>query len=267
MSTYNNFEILLLVASEECCKKQAEEFLQVNDEGFEITDRQRKRMKQLIRKYSKKQKSKSSALTWKWIAIACLLSLSIALTACVSISELREAIKKFFLEWHEDFVAIGFGDNAPPTEYPDYETIMPGDQPSTGETPADTSDEDTTEETVTDPPTEILKKAYITYLPENYTYEIKVDTKYYYLVNYYLNENRIFSFTQNIIDDESYWTDNDTQTTYKTKINGNDAIVTERKEENNTYFIIWQDKEYKYTITGIFDNMEELIKVAESVKV
>ena len=38
--------------------QSAEEFLQINDEGFEITAHQRKRMKQLMRKYSKKEKNK-----------------------------------------------------------------------------------------------------------------------------------------------------------------------------------------------------------------
>ena len=219
MSTYNNFEYLLFVASEECSRKQAEEFLQVSDEGFEITDKQRKRMKQLIRKHSKKEKAKASALKWKWIAVACLLTLSIGLTACVSIPELREAIKKFFLDWKEDFVAVGFGDKTEQPEYPDYDIIMPGDQPSTNEIPSDNSTGDSTQETPIDPPTEILKKAYATYLPGEYVAEITDDTPYYYSVNYCIDGNLVFVLTQNVIRGELAWLDSENQIMYQTKIN------------------------------------------------
>ena len=266
MRTYNNFEFLLFSASEECCKKQAEEFLGVNDEGFEITNRQRKRMKHLLRKYTKKEKNKSTMLKWKWIAVACLLSLSIALTACVSIPELREAIKKFFLDWKEDFVAVGFGDKAEQPEYPDYEKIMPGDQPSTDEIPSDNSTGDSTQETTIDPPTEILKKAYATYLPGEYVVEITDDTPYYYSVNYCIDGNLVFVLTQNVIRGEFAWLDSENQIMYQTKINGYDAIILEEKDITGCYNLIWRDREYEYVIMGMFSNIQELTKTAEGIK-
>lgn len=267
MSKNNNFEFLLFTAADECSKKQAEEFLNIDDTGFEITERQRKRMKQLVRKCTKKEKSRAYALKWKWIAAACVLSLSIILTACVSIPEIRDAIKDFFLEWYDDFVSIGFGEKSDAEQYPDYDKIMPGDQPNTNENSSDNSSGESTKENNVTPPTEILNKAYATYLPKDCIHTVKVDTKYYYLVNYYYNGNLMFSLTQNIIDNESYWADNDNQTIYKAKVNGYEAIIAEKNGEHKTYFIIWQDNEYKYTITGVFDNIDELIKVAESVKV
>ena len=179
MSTYNNFELLLFAASEECSKKQAEEFLQTNTEGFEITDKQRKRMKQLIRKHSRKEKRKHTALKLKWVAVACLLSLSIALTACVSIPELREAIKKFFLDWKEDFVAVGFGNEKSDTSR--FDKIDVGDAGDVNSDSSTQPSDDTTTEKLP-PPTEITRKAYTSYLPGNYTYEVDFDSKIYYSI-------------------------------------------------------------------------------------
>ena len=265
MSKNNNFEFLLFTAADECSKKQAEEFLNIDDTGFEITERQRKRMKQLVRKYTKKEKSRVSALKWKWIAAACVLSLSIILTACVSIPEIRDAIKEFFLEWYDDFVSIGFGEKSDAEQYPDYDKIMPGDQPNTNENSSNDSSGESTEENNITPPSEILKKAYATYLPGEYTCTIKIDTPYYYLVNYYSDENHMFSLTQTIIDGETNWSDDNNQTIYRVEINGHSAVVIE-KETKNTYFLIWQDKEYEYMLNGLFNSINEVIKIAEGIK-
>ncbi|MBE6576905.1 MAG: DUF4367 domain-containing protein [Ruminococcaceae bacterium] len=263
MSTYNNFEYLLFVASEECSRKQAEEFLQVNDEGFEITDKQRKRMKQLIRKHSKKEKAKASALKWKWIAVACLLTLSIGLTACVSITELREAIKKFFLDWKEDFVAVGFGNEKPDTSR--FEKIDVGDAADVNSDSSTQPSDNTTNEELP-PPTEIIKKAYATYLPGSYTTVVDIDSGFYYSISYYNNSNYVFSLMQNVITEELHWTNSASHKVYATTINGFNAIIIENTSVNGEYIAMWQDNEYEYNIEGTFASMDEIIKVAEGIK-
>lgn len=266
MSKNNNFEFLLFTAADECSKKQAEEFLNIDDTGFEITERQRKRMKQLVRKYTKKEKSRVYALKWKWIAAACVLSLSIILTACVSIPEIRDAIKEFFLEWYDDFVSIGFGEKSDAEQYPDYDKIMPGDQPNTNENSSNDSSGESTEENNITPPSEILKKAYATYLPGEYISDITVDTIYYYSTNYCIGNSIAFALTQNVITGELAWTDSQTQIMYQTKINGYNAILAEEKDIPNCYTLIWRDNEYEYIIMGVFDSIQELIKIAEGIR-
>lgn len=266
MSKNNNFEFLLFTAADECSKKQAEEFLNIDDTGFEITERQRKRMKQLVRKYTKKEKSRVYALKWKWIAAACVLSLSIILTACVSIPEIRDAIKEFFLEWYDDFVSIGFGEKSDAAQYPDYDKIMPGDQPNTNENSSNDSSGESTEENNVTPPTEILKKAYATYLPGEYLLEVVADTPGYYLINYYENETLVFSLTQNIIYGDFIWADSENQSIFETKINGYNAIILKEEYIENVYSIVWRDQKYEYMITGLFSDIQEIIKIAEGIK-
>lgn len=266
MSTYNNFELLLFAASEDCCNKQAEDFLNVDGSGFEITEEQRKRMKSMARKYTKKERKRSP--TFKWIVAACLLSLSICFTACVSIPEIREAIKNFFLEWSEDFVSIGFGETK--EDNSKYEEIEMGENVG-GES---NSSEDTltepsgssSEQTIPDPPTEILKKAYATYLPGDYTSKVELDSRLYYTVNYYENSEYIFSIMQNIITQDLYWRNSESHKIYTANINGFDAIIVENIDMDNVYSILWQDNEYEYSIMGIFSSIDEIIKVAEGIK-
>ena len=170
------------------------------------------------------------------------------------------------MDWKEDFVAVGFGDKTEQPEYPDYEKIVPGDQPSTNEIPSNNSTGDSTKETPIAPPTEILKKAYATYLPGEYTVQIAADTKLYYYVDYSENGTPVFSLTQNIITGEFVWINSETQAAYQTKINGHDAIILEETDIPGCYSIIWRDQEYEYVIMGMFSNIQELIKTAEGIK-
>ena len=261
MSEYNNFELLLFAASEECCNKEAEDFLNIDAKDFSITKQQRKRMKQLMRKYTVTEKRRIPAV--KWIAVACILSLSLLFTACVSITEIREAIKGFFLNWYDDFVSVGFGDEK--KDKYDYEKIEFGDNVNNSASSSESTTASTSEE-IPPPPTEIVRKAYATYLPGDYTSVVDFDGGFYYSVSYYEGSDYVFSLTQNIITHELQWANTKSQNIYTANINGFDAIVIENIDMNDIYIIVWQDNEYEYNIEGCFSNIQEIINVAEGVK-
>lgn len=262
MSIYNNFELLLFAASEACCNKQAEEFLLVNDDNFGITKQQQKRMKQIEREYTKKEKRSIPKI--KWIAIACILSISMLFTACVSIPKIREAIKDFFLEWYDDFVSIGFGDKK--EDKFDYGEIEMGETADVDLNESTSAPEESLKEDIPPPPTEIMRRAYVADLPENYTYEVDLDSRLYYAISYYEEGNYVFSVTQNIITQELNWANTKSQKIYVTSINGFNAMIIEAVDVPGVYQILWQDNEYEYNIEGYFSDVDEIIGIAESVK-
>ena len=178
MKKYNNFELLLTAAAEECCEQEAAHFLSIDIANFEITRFEEKRIKHMIKK------STGLKTSWKVIKIAvvaCLVCLAIGFTACMCIPEIRNAIKEVIIEWHEGYMAIGF----------EEETL--GD---CGEETGETT-----------PPKTIENKAYASYLPKSYELEIDMDNPFMYVVSYYYENELAFSLTQTPISDENVWQD------------------------------------------------------------
>lgn len=263
MSTYNNFELLLFAAAEKSCERQAQEFLCVDSTGFEITPSQQKRMKKIAKTYGFGIKKKPSYI--RLIAAACLIALAISLSACMYVPKIRNAIKAFFAEWYENYIAIGFGEKE--NNEPTYEFIEPNKdtEESEGVDPKDTVYQNSSKETQPLPPSKITKKISLTYLPEAYTMEVDIDNETYYSISFYDGENYIFYASQNIIDSELNWTNSEQQNIYKTTVNSYEAILTEDLQNSNVYTIIWQDSEYEYRIMGKFTNISEITKVAEGI--
>lgn len=262
MSTYNNFELLMYAAAEKSCDQMADEFMNVDGTGFEITPSQQKRMNRIAKGYISGDKRKTIAT--KWIAVACIISVVIGLTACVSIPNIRNAIKAFFVEWYEDYIAIGFGEKD--NSEPKYELI----EPNTGTTENDTQESiSTTDQNLEKDsivyPTTISKKATLTYLPGAYDMVVDFEDETYYVVGFYDGEEYILCFSQKIITSELKWTNSENQKIYKTTISNYDAVLVEDSNTPNVYTLIWQDNEYEYLITGKFSSNNEIIKVAESL--
>lgn len=237
MKKYNNFELLLTAAAEECCEQEATDFLSIDAANFEITRSEEKRIWHMI------NKNTGSKTSWKVIKIAvvaCLVFLAIGFTACMCIPEIRNAIKEVIIEWHEGYIAIGF----------EEETL-------------EESRQETVEPT---PPKTIESKAYASYLPKSYELEIDMDNKFMYIVSFYYESELAFSLTQTPISDENVWVNSENAKIYNVKINEYNAIMIEFLEYPQWYCAVWQDRYYEYEITGSFSSMDELIKVAEGIK-
>ena len=237
MKKYNNFELLLTAAAEECCEQEATDFLSIDAANFEITRSEEKRRWHMI------NKNTGSKTSWKVIKIAvvaCLVFLAIGFTACMCIPEIRNAIKEVIIEWHEGYIAIGF----------EEETLEESRQETVEPTPPKTRE----------------SKAYASYLPKSYELEIDMDNKFMYIVSFYYESELAFSLTQTPISDENVWVNSENAKIYNVKINEYNAIMIEFLEYPQWYCAVWQDRYYEYEITGSFSSMDELIKVAEGIK-
>lgn len=187
MNNYNNFELLLSAASEECCDKLAKQFLSM-DVNEEITPAERKRFNKINRKASKKNYT-----TWKPLkvaAVACLICLSLCFVACMCITRVRTAIKETIIEWYEDFASIKFENK--------------DSQPLNDDIHV---------------PDRIVSKARASYLPSRYTCEVKMDTYKYYIVSYYLEDEFMFSLSQKIISNEPQWVNSKNQIFHQITVN------------------------------------------------
>ncbi|MBQ8310930.1 MAG: DUF4367 domain-containing protein [Clostridia bacterium] len=236
---FNNFELLLMAASERNALEDVEEFLAMDTDSIELSPETDVKIRRQIRK-SYKQKN-----VWKpvkIILVACLVIMSVAFTACMSVPQIREAIKNVIVQWYDDYFAVDFSG--------DSESVTT-DVPAMPETP----------------PTTIEHKAYATYLPQKYTIETLIDVPSFYQLNYY-TEDRIVAFTlqQRVFDGELDWTDDGGILHENLTVNGQKAFLVSYDSEPDLYMLIWQDNYYQYTLHGYFASEQELIEIAENIK-
>ena len=255
---YNNFELLLSAASELSMEAEIDAFLAIDTSDIEVDEHKMKRVQRLIRgKHTSRWHAVKIAL------VACLIIMSLAFTACMSIPELREAIYNVILEWREGHVGISFEDPSSPTS-----------PPATNASVATTAspDESTTAAVTAPlvpvtPPSTIESKAQFTYLPEECYTVVEFNTEVTYMISIYTSYDNVwmFSLTQTIINGEALWSDNDYFIAHEIKINGCTAILLEDVENPSMYTLVWRDGFYDYHLYGCFDSRENIIRVAEGV--
>lgn len=234
MNKYNNFELLLSAASEECCNKMADRFLSAETDNI-ITPAERRRFNKINRNFRNKSNNKFTAL--KVVAVACLICLSLCFIACMCITKVRDAIREAIIEWHDGFAAIEF--------MSDDIQALNNDIPM--------------------PPTKIINKAHASYLPSSLKCEVKMDTYNYYILSYYSGDDPIFVLSQRLINEEPIWTNYNNCTYHKIAINGSEGILIENLNNPNVYSIVWQTDSYRFSLVGKFSNAEEAIKIASGV--
>ncbi len=235
MSNYTNFDLLLYAASEQYCEEWVE-----NMQGMPALDgiskRERRRFYRMVRK--------STPVMFKWTplkiaVVAILLCMSISFTACMCIPSIRLAIKNVVVEWYREYISVVFCDGNE-TELPETET----------------------EEVL---PDSIHNRAYIDDSTGMYTFEVKYDSTTLYCVDYFVNNQFVFTLTQGTTSENSAWLDSDDYTMEYVMIHQYSAVLI-RNSNSSSLTLVWQDGVYEYGIEGVFDTEEDIIALAERVR-
>lgn len=249
MKKYNNFELLLLSAAEECIEEEATEFLNQDTAEIEGKLKKQKQVESLLKKEYRPSPKKHRYRTL--LAIAALLIVALLLTACFSFTNIGQKAYKAVVGFFDKYISIDFEEKEP------YE-IIPEDTESVCET-------ETTPPPPT-PPNSIERKAYASYLPSTYTCTIDGMSASYYVLSYYdLENNWVFTITQSTFSAYSHYSDYEGQATEFLNIHGNRAILIKDETQPNFYSLIWRDSCYEYSIYGNFTDINTLKKIAEGI--
>ena len=248
MKKYNNFELLLLSAAEECIEEEATEFLSQDTAEIDGKLKKKKQVETLLKKeyrpYSKKHRYRTL------LAIAALLIVALLSTACFSFTNIGQKAYKAVVGFFDKYISIDFEEKEPHETIPeDTETVCETDPllPSS-------------------PPSSIERKAYASYLPSTYTCTIDGKSATYYMLSYYdLENNWVFTIMQYTFGAYSHYSDYEGQATEYLNIRGNRAILIKDQTQPNYYSLIWRDSCYEYSIYGNFSDISTLKKIAEGI--
>lgn len=254
--TSDRLDSILTLAATEYAKKLTDEFSSAKPD-FEMSEATERRIMRMIRKDKHRTSRKNAWRIVKYIMVACLIVATVAFTACMAISRIRQAIWKAIVEWHDDCVSVQFVPNE--TDANDTWTSVSTDTTSdTLSTAADSPNVPllTTIEEVNMP----------SYMPVGYTTTSIIMGKSFTLSYFDESGAWVFTFNQMVVDADSKGDCREGKFT-ETTVNGLDAIVITYDDQPNVYTLYWQDSQYRYNIYGYFEDYNELIRFVESVEV
>ena len=239
---------LIALAAMNCAEEEAKEFKKLDTSNVEFDSSYYKKRKQIINKCKRRPAARLTKMFAIRVAAALMILITIGCVTIGCVPEWREAIFNAIVEWYDDCFAIR------------YEN--PEGQERETDPEKQTSPETEAEIVV---PTYIEEIRKPKNLPEGVWEDVLAATQTTINIDYYFNEEYLFSFSQLLLKPHDNYIDNEDGDVSYAKINGYDATVVDYTNKNEIY-IFWSDGEYSYHIASTECDVETLIKYAESVK-
>lgn len=244
----DKFDHLISLSAIKCTEEDAKKLKDIDTSDVVFDASYHRKRNKLINKYRLESsvKSTKSVMIRVIAAILIMVMLSCALIGCMP--RLREAIFNAIVRWYESYVTVNYDS-------------QDGLEMETGykEEITDKIDNDVVA------PIHIVNVRKPTNLPEGVWEDLVTQTRTRLNIDYYCNEDYLFSFSQMLLEPNDKRVDNEDVDVTHIKINGNDATIVESIYEREIY-IFWNDGEYSYHMFSTVCDFETLIKYAESVK-
>ena len=248
---------LIALAASKCLDEEAKALMDIDTSGVQFDDEYYRKKKKVINKYKRRRSPRLAKTVAIRVAAAIMImiTLTCALIGCVP--KWRRAIYNAIVEWYEDCFAVRYeattGEEAE-TRYPE-----------TTEAEPEEANADAEPEQTKPVPTYIEEVRKPRDLPDGVWEDVVTKTSIVVNIDYYFNEEYLFSFTQRVLKSNDKQFDNDGAEVTYIQINEKDATVVEYADKEEIY-VLWSDGEYAYYIISTGCDVEALIKYAESVK-
>ena len=244
MNHSDKFDHLIALAAMKCAEDDAKELQDLDTAEVKFDDSYYKKKNKIIRTYKNTpSRSRFKTKTFRWVAaVIVIITMFGVLIGCVP--RLRQAIYDAIMGWYDKYFTVSF------------------DSPS-GQEQESAADENLAEEKVA--PTYIEEPRKPTNLPEGAWEDFVVDSSAKIIIDYYVGEEYLFSFTQFLLKPSDKYVDNEEMKVTYTMINGHEATVIEYNFRDERC-ILWNDGEYAYQIFSNTLSAEALIQYASSVK-
>ena len=244
----DKFDHLIALAATKCIDEDVKIFKDTDVSNVTFDASYYRKRKQTINKCKRRATLSFRKTVAVRVAVAVMI---IVMSACILIGcvpRWREAIYEAIVKWYDDCFAVRYEDpNGQEAETRHRETSA------------------TEPEEVIVVPTHIEEVRKPTGLSEGVWEDVVLLTSSGIDIDYYFNEEYLFSFTQCLLEPSDNYVDNEDVDVKHIKINGNDATVVEYVNKEERY-ILWSDGEYSYYIVSTECDLDALIGYAESVK-
>ena len=239
---------LICLSAIKCTEEDAKKLKDIDTSDVVFDSSYYRKRNKIINKYrcAPSLKSTKSVMLRLAAAIMIIVMLSCVLIGCVP--GLRKAIFDAIVKWCDRFVTVCYDNEDSREKETGYE------EESTSQI-----DDDLVA------PTNIADIRKPRGLPEGVWEDLLLQNSVGLEIDYYCNEDYLFSFSQMLLKSNDKRVDNEAAEVTCVKINGNDGTVVEYVNKKEI-IIFWCDGEYSYRIFSAECDLETLIKYAESVK-
>ena len=245
LNNSDKFDHLIALAAMKCADEEADELNSLDTSSVSFDPSYYRKRNKVIRQYKHRTTSRRSIAVRLAVAIAAAVIVMSLLIGCVP--RIREAIYNAIVEWYNDYFSVRYED-------PD------GLEKETGH-----EEESTTEAESVAAPTYIVSVRKPTNLPEGVWEDVIVENNTQIMVDYYIGDEYLFSFTQSLLKPIDKYVDTEDVDITHVEINGYDATVAEYLDKKEIY-VLWNDSEYSYHIFSTECDLDTLIEYAKSVK-
>lgn len=244
----DKFDHLIALAATKCIEQEAQA-LNALDTSTVVFDPSYYRKRN---RYINKCKRRSTMKFTKTLAIRIAAALMIMLAlGCVLIGcvpEWRQAIYDAIVEWYDNCFTVRY-------------EAHDGKDAETGYDSKPVSDA----EPVIVAPTIIESIRKPSDQPEGVWEDIVVNNPTQIMIDYYIGDKYLLSFTQTVLEPNDKFVDNEDMDITNITINGHNATVVEHTDKKDIN-ILWNDSWYSYHISSTECDIDILIQYAESVK-
>lgn len=244
----DKFDYLIALAATKCLDEEAKALKEMDVSDVEFDEAYYRKRKKIINKTKRRATLSFRKTVAVRVAVAVMI---IVMSVCLLIGcvpRWRQAIYEAIVKWYDDCFTVRYEDHN-----------------------GKAAETRNTEVSVTDPeevivvPTHIEEIRKPTGLPEGVWEDVVLQTSSVINIDYYSDEEYLFSFTQWLLKPSDNYVDNEDVNVTYIKINGNEASAVEYLNKEERY-IFWNDGEYSYYIVSSECDLETLIRYAESVK-
>ena len=241
LNDFDKLDHLIAMAASGSLEAEAKELENMDISSVSLSPAYCRKRAKMIRKYKRPHAFRIPKSVSVRIAAAIIIIAAVFTVLISCMPGLGKAIYNAIVEWCDQYFTVRY-------ESPDGQEQETGYGEST--TPAPTSI------------TEIHKP---TNLPENIREVVVVESAAKILIDYYLGDKYIFSFSQSVLKPFDKYIDSENIAITCIDVNGNNATVIEYKISSEIC-ILWDDKEYSYHISSTECDFASLLKYAEKVE-
>ena len=298
----DKLDVLIALAAKDCGSDDVAMWNSLDTSDVEFRPQFVRRMNRLLSKHKHAAERLVLKKILVRVAVALMALLSLAFLTVMAIEPLREAIFQAVVEWYDDHLTIRYerpqGDVPAGTTNAGFvieddesesestiedeessteeETVSAaGEEESSVEAPAESQaavevQTDVAEVTtklemdVVTPPTTIEDVRMPTYIPEGVVEDVLMANKLGVYVDYYLGDEWVYSYMQDVWKETDIGLDNVGASVEYTTINEYEAIFVESTDTPEKS-LVWNDGRYVYRLSFIEGDLDEMVKIAESV--